>query len=247
MEKDVIIEACTRPSEHNEMYEITFSSGDVLEFSEDEVAEYGLYREGETCGDFDNLCTVILSKRMMASVASYVLFSAKTSSQVKMRLEADLKKGKFDTRWERFGENAIFEAIKRLKELGYIDDVSYAEKYIASALKGKPVSKAAILNDLVYKKGIDRDIAEAVVNIAFEKDNISDEESAYRLLYKKTGGHIPEDQKELSKIYRFAVGKGFSFATTEGAIRRIKAGDLYQYEYKLQYFTCFPWMCEKSG
>lgn len=63
-----------------EPYRITFSSGDVLSFTEEEVLEHGLYREGVPCRDYEEICTVVLAKRMMASAASYVLFSAKTEA-----------------------------------------------------------------------------------------------------------------------------------------------------------------------
>lgn len=43
---EVTIAACLRPEKDGEPYRITFSSGDVLSFTEEEVLEHGLYREG---------------------------------------------------------------------------------------------------------------------------------------------------------------------------------------------------------
>lgn len=222
MKHDVIIKVCTRPSGDSDLYNITFSTGDTFKFTCDEVAEYGLYREGEVCGNFEEMCIAVLAKRMMAQVASYVLFSARTSFQVKKRIEAEKEAGKFAGEMERFFDSAEDEAIKRLEELKYIDDVKYAEKYASSVLSGKCVSKAFVLNELVYKKGIDRDIAEAAVNEAAECGYVSDEENAYKLLMKKTKGIIPEDRKDLEKLYRFAIGKGFTFGIIESAVQRIK-------------------------
>ena len=72
---EVTIVSCLRPEKDGESYRITFSNGEALSFTEEEVLEHGLYREGEPCRGYEEICTVVLAKRMMASAASYVLFS----------------------------------------------------------------------------------------------------------------------------------------------------------------------------
>ena len=219
-------------------FTVTFSSGEKLNFTAEEAFEYGLYLEGEFIENFENVCTVVLAKRMMAFAASYVLFSMKSISQVKTKLEEYCKKAELEDDWLQFSESAVEEALRRLRESEYINDETYSRRYTNTTLKSKPVSKAALLNELVYKKGIDKDLAhskpvddaaeEKTVEEIYANDhNISDGENAYRLLKKKTGGNIPygDDsvaKKELAKLYRFAGAKGFSYRDIEEALSRIR-------------------------
>lgn len=50
----------------------------------------------------------------------------------------------------------------------------------------------------------------------------SDDENAYRLLYKKTRGHLSDESRQLAGLYRFLAAKGFSAASAEYAVRKIK-------------------------
>lgn len=225
--KGIEIVSCLRSSD-NAVFTVTFSSGEVLDFTAEEAFEYGLYQEGEHIDNLESLCIVILAKRMMAFIASYVLFSMKTVSQVRTRLGEYFGRKEQMAGWEIFKEGAVEEAIRRLKESEYINDEVYTLRYVNTALKGKPVSKANLLSELVYKKGIDKDIAEKVIEAAYsEQTSISDSENAYRLLKKKTEGRIGsvEDfdcKKELAKLYRFAMSKGFSYSDVENALQRIR-------------------------
>lgn len=221
------IVSCLRSSDES-VFTVTFGSGEILDFTAEEAFEYGLYREGERIDDFESLCTIILAKRMMAFVASYVLFSMKTVSQVRAKLGEYFKKKENEEAWQIFSESAIEEAIRRLKESEYINDEVYASRYVNTALKGKPISKASLLNDLVYKKGIDKDLAQKIVEEVYaEQDEISDNENVYRLLKKKMGGSVvreedSDNKKEVAKLIRFAMSKGFSYSDVENALQRIK-------------------------
>ncbi len=220
---EVTIAACLRPEKDGEPYRITFSSGDVLSFTEEEVLEHGLYREGEPCRDYEEICAVVLAKRMMASAASYVLFSAKTEAQVRRRLTEKFPVSEIGEGWAHFTAAALEEAIQRLKELGYLDDAAYCEKFIASVFRSKPVSRAYLTNELVYQKGVAREVAESAINAAYAEPGApSDDENAYRLLYKKTRGHLSDESRQLAGLYRFLAAKGFSAASAEYAVRKIK-------------------------
>jgi SOS response regulatory protein OraA/RecX len=209
-------------------FTIAFSSGDVLGFTKDEVLEYGLYIEDKFVDDFNKLCSIILAKRMMAFAASYVLFSMKSVYQVRVKLEEYCNKSELEEGWMPFYNDAVDEAIRRLEELNYINDEQYVRRYVKTTLKGKIVSKNNILNELVYKKGIDKNLAECIVEEIYANEEFDAEsENAYRLLKKKTGGKFPcgdeaEAKKEIAKLYRFALSKGFSYSVTECAIQRIK-------------------------
>ena len=60
----------------------------------------------------------------------------------------------------------------------------------------------------------------------------------FDFLKKKTGGKFPcgdeaEAKKEIAKLYRFALSKGFSYSVTECAIQRIKEEEVYSEKYTL--------------
>lgn len=220
---EVTIVSCLRPEKDGESYRITFSNGEALSFTEEEVLEHGLHREGEPCRGYEEICTVVLAKRMMASAASYVLFSTKTEAQVRRRLAEKFPVSEIGEGWARFTAAALEETIRRLKELGYLDDAAYCEKFIASVFRSKPVSRAYLTKELVYQKGVAREVAESALDAAYAEPGApSDDENAYRLLYKKTRGHLSDDSRQLAGLYRFLAAKGFSAASAEYAMRKIK-------------------------
>ena len=220
MNDNVTISQCNKESDNN--YNIIFDNGEKLNFTSDEVMEYGLYCENKIIDNFFDFCTLILSKRMMAANASYVLFSNKTSFQVKKKLEVYVSEGNIDLQWLPYGESAINKALDRLEELGYIDDEAYAYKYANSALCSKCSSKNAVLNELVYKKGISRDIAEKAIEDIYSKNDDLETDNLYKLLKKKIKSSFPQDKNSEAKIYRYAISKGFSYNDIERALDKIK-------------------------
>ena len=123
---------------------------------------------------------------------------------------------------EAYTEEAKNRTLEKLKELGYVDDDIYARKYIASALKGKPVSRAELMNKLVYTKGISNEIAEqALEEIYSENPEMNDANAALKLVKQKIKGNVPKEQKELVRLYRYMTGKGFSVRDTERALKII--------------------------
>ena len=64
----------------------------------------------------------------MASAASYVLFSMKTETQVRNRLADQFTNTETMEGWAKFTDTALEETIRRLNELGYLDDTAYCKK-----------------------------------------------------------------------------------------------------------------------
>ncbi len=221
MNQSVYIKQCHKES--NGEYKVEFSCGDILLFSSDEVIEHGLYSEEKQLDSLYDFCVMILSKRMMAAHASYVLFSNKTRFQVQRKMQAYVSDGNISDEWIPYTDDAIKSALKRLEELEYINDSLYAQKYAANALLCKGASKNSVLNDLVYKKGIAKEIAEEEIFRVCEQNEELESENAYKLLKKKTKSNFPTEQKEIDKLYRYAMGKGFSRREIEDALDIIKS------------------------
>ena len=230
MNKEVKIESSIRSSD-DDIFTVLFSNGETLIFTKDEALEHGLYIEDKIIDDFDKLCTIILAKRMMAYAASYVLFSMKSAYQVRLKLEEYCDKSELEVEWQPFYEEAVKEALRRLEELHYINDAEYIRRYVKTIFKSKIVSKNNILKELVYKKGIDKNLAECIVEEIYANEEVDlESENAYRLVKQKMNGKIPSygevgAKKELARLYRIAMSKGFSYELIESTLQRIREED----------------------
>lgn len=214
------IKKCSEIS--NGIYEIEFDKGELLTFSRDEVMEYGLYCEGDEVENLYELCTKILSKRMMADNASYVLFSSRTRFQVQKKFENYISEGNVSEEWAVYSDDAIIKALDRLEELKYLDDISYASKYASNALLSKNASKNSVINDLIYKKGISKEIAQTEVSKIFAENEQIEDQNIYNLLKKKIKGNFPSEPKEILKLQRYGMSRGFSYHQIENALEIIK-------------------------
>jgi len=105
-----------------------------------------------------------------------------------------------------YPEEVIKRAIEYVKSYGYIDDSSYANRYIECYKERK--SRQQILLDLM-KKGIKRSIIDDV----YEEKLPQDETLMIQRLYeKKVGTKTELSEKEKQKLYMFLMRKGFSSA-----------------------------------
>ena len=86
-------------SSDNSIFTVTFSSGEKLDFTADEAFEFGLYEEDKYVDGFQKLCTTVLARRMMSFAASYVLFSMKSTYQVRLKLEEYVVKNELEADW----------------------------------------------------------------------------------------------------------------------------------------------------
>ncbi len=104
---------------------------------------------------------------------------------------------------------AVEEAVTYVESYHYIDDARYAENYIRYHQEEK--SRRRIFEDL-YKKGISKDVIENALEAEY---TASEEDQILELLKKKHYNLETADLKEKSKIYRFLLGRGFSYQTID--------------------------------
>ena len=91
----------------------------------------------------------------------FLSYQPRSESEVRLRLE------------KRYSGRVPEAVVQRLKELGLLDDASFAREWTRSRVSHRPRSAAAIRRELLGK-GIDRDMAQAAV------EPLDDEDSAYR-------------------------------------------------------------------
>ncbi len=102
---------------------------------------------------------------------------------------------------------AIDAAIQYAASYNYINDERYALSYVRNYRDYR--SKNRILQDL-YRKGIDKEL---ICN-AIDKEYTTDEnELVLMYIRKKNYNPMNATEKEKGKMYRFLIGKGFSYDT----------------------------------
>ena len=133
----------------------------------------------------------------------YVNGSLKTKKQVITYL-----------RGKEFTDNAVFYAIDKLQEYGFIDDEEFARRYMESASVSKGVKLIAYK---LMEKGISKEIVEKVMS----EINPETKQSALNLAQKRVKSkEITSDL--IRKTYAYLISKGFSYEDADYAIRSIK-------------------------
>lgn len=167
-----------------------------------EVRKFHL-KENESISDdtYDKILE-LLYKRARERALYILDNSYKTENQIREKLRKGL-----------YPELIIDKVIDYLVEYSLIDDKRYASMYIE--YKSSSRSKKQIVQDL-YAKGISGNI----IDIAFEESNYSDEESLNKIIDKKITKYNLDNQQELQKLYRYLIGKGYSYNDVKKALSR---------------------------
>ena len=136
----------------------------------------------------------------------YLSKAYKTRKQVKDYL---LKRG--------FSDDAVYYAVSRLTETGYINDSEYARRYFETASKnqGKKLSAYKLM-----AKGVRKD----VIDEAYEKAAVPSKENAAAVA-EKYMRNKEINKENLAKTYRYLIGRGFSYDEASEAISAFKEND----------------------
>ncbi len=143
----------------------------------------------EKFADEDRLAYLDKLEKLKTKILKYVMFKKRTEREVRQKFENE-------------DSSLLEEAIEILKDLGYISDEDYIERFINESLSLKNLS----IFELKYKmisKGIDKDLVETYVNNNI--DNLEEYElkSAKNIVLKKSRTMEFEDIKKylISKRY----------------------------------------------
>lgn len=105
---------------------------------------------------------------------------------------------------KNFDETAVENAIVKLKDQGFIDDISFAERYVEQSKKG-----GKLLGLELLRKGIDKDIVERAVQGRSQETEL---ENALKLAEKIFAKHQKEPRQVIKqKIYERLTRRGFSY------------------------------------
>lgn len=106
-------------------------------------------------------------------------------------------------------------AIEYVKSYGYINDYSYAERYIA--YRGGSKSCTMLKKELIAKG-----IASDIINDVLEQEEVDEVANVVKLLRKKFTSVEKVTKEKKDKLTASLMRKGFSYRTIEQAFRKLE-------------------------
>lgn len=172
-----------------------FVDGEYYSSADREVIEEFNLCEGMELNqdEFNKKMEIIQYKSALRAALLILARASKTEKELVERLK--LKK---------HPENAIKMALEYLKELGYINDKSYAESFIRSMKDYTGVSRRSLYSKLAVK-GVDAEI----IRQKLEEAEIDDYPSALKAARKKLPGLRGDNREKLTRLLSFLYRKGY--------------------------------------
>jgi regulatory protein len=150
-------------------------------------------------------------ERVMAAALRMLASRARSEQQLRERL---LQKAWADP-------VLVEQCLARLKELGYVDDNTFARGYARSRLNVRAVGRSRVARELQSKK-----VARATINDALETvfEEVGEESLIERAIAKRIRTHgLPEDRAAAKRLFDHLARLGFEF---DLIIRKLRALDV---------------------
>lgn len=136
---------------------------------------------------------------------------ARTVREVERRLDAC-----------EFGEVEVYETVERLKDLGLLNDFTYAELFVQTRLSTKPVSRAHLREQLMQHE-VDRDALEQAL-LLVDEETEAGSAVAIAAKYARQGARLPEDEKREFVLKRL-MARGYSYDAARNALEQALSGE----------------------
>ena len=117
----------------------------------------------------------------------------------------------------------VDEAIKRLREYGYLDDAKFAQSYASLRLRERPLGRRRLQRDLWLKK-VDKQTVETALDEVFEstpEDDLIDRAIAKRIRVRGK----PRTREEAKKLFDHLLRQGFEFELVSEKVRALAKSD----------------------
>ena len=150
-------------------------------------------------------------QRLLIRAYFYMRFRLRTEKELRTYLEG--KAAQY-----RNNSSIVDEAIKELKELGYIDDRRFTESYILSHQNAKQKGKFLMRNELLQKG-----VSERIVDSYLEENPLDEETLARQALQKRWPRYAQLDKiKRFKKAHDFLRRNGFSYDVVKKTIEEME-------------------------
>lgn len=142
----------------------------------------------------------------LAKATDYVSLRLKTKREIKDFL---IKKG--------YSEEIAWYCVDKLKEYDYVNDEDYSLRYIESTAgkQGRRLTEYKLMMKGVKKEDI---------SSAYDKTDIDEKENA-KVIARKCFRNKEVTKENLVKVFRYLIGKGFSYEEAGFAVDELKKED----------------------
>jgi regulatory protein len=156
--------------------------------------------------EFNQKMETIDYKSALRSALYMLMRSSKTENELRKRLKE-----------KQHSEKAINSVLEYLKEIGYVNDESYAESYIKNAKETAGTSKRSLYYKLTGK-GVDSE----VIQQKLEEAEIDDFASAMKAAEKKAEGLKGDKRQKSAKLLNFLYRKGYGMEVCRKVIEELE-------------------------
>ena len=119
---------------------------------------------------------------------------------------------------------AVEEVIARLREYGYLDDERFAFGYASLQVRQRPIGRAKLERDLMFKK-VNREIADEALDLVFAET--SEEELIDRAIEKRLRLRgQPKTRADAKKLFDHLLRQGFAFELVSEKVRAVMQAEL---------------------
>jgi len=123
----------------------------------------------------------------------------------------------------------LSQVIGRLQELGYVDDVKFAQVFISSRNRSRQKGKMLLMREL-QKKGVSPEVVERAQELLQASEGVNDLDLARIAATKKLRSLQRYDRmSQRSKLYSFLARRGFDHTTISSVVDEVSQKGL-QYE-----------------
>lgn len=147
------------------------------------------------------------TKKAFEKASDYLGSRIHSKHELKLKL---IKKG--------FSQDAIFGAIKKLEEYGYVSDKSFTQIYVNQNAKS---SKKMLISKLL-EKGVDK---QTILEVLEERTDEQELTNATVLLEKYFKNKNIQESKP--KAFAYLLRKGFDYSTAAKAMSKITNEDIF--------------------
>lgn len=120
-----------------------------------------------------------------------------------------------------YGEFEVYQVVERLKELGYLNDESYAAEFVRSRLATKPLSRRK-LREQLYVHKLPKEIIEDALSAV---DTKTEEKNAAAVAekYARQYASLPDRERKQRVIQRLCA-RGYEYSTVEKCLKELLGG-----------------------
>lgn len=194
-------------------FAVSFDDGTGLLLSKEVIIDFGLRRNDEVSAEtYSNLQNAQSYRDAYLAAVRLLNYRMRTRAELRSRLA---RKG--------FQTDIVQKVIRKMRDIGLIDDSRFADAFVASKIASKPVGKRELARGL-REKGVSRETAAAAI------EQVCDEETQIKLALDAATGKMRslerfDVSKRREKLVAFLARRGFDWDVIGKVTRAMLKGD----------------------